>query len=127
MTSFTFNPFVGTDHILFDEERESVRKIGDYSEFKKNKFSKNTTDDFGGFHVYYNEVNRVEAIEFFPDTSLIYMEKDLFTLSPIVLAALLNDQECTNEDSFLSFPNYGMEVVCENEHIISIFIHIKDY
>ncbi len=38
---------------------------GKHTEFKKNQFSKNTTDEFGEVHVYYSTENRVEAVEIF--------------------------------------------------------------
>lgn len=46
--------------------REKVNKP--YTEFRrKNKFSKNSTDDYRSFHVLYDENNICEAVEFFDD------------------------------------------------------------
>ena len=44
--------------IEFGMKRKTVREVigEEYKEFKKNIFSKNTTDDYGEFHVYYNKV-----------------------------------------------------------------------
>jgi len=55
----------GVDAFGFSLDRETVRRKenGEYKEFRKNKFSKNTTDDFGAFHAFYDETDRLEAIE----------------------------------------------------------------
>ena len=41
-----------------------------YKEFKKTPLSTNTTDDFGAFHVYYDDDDRCEAVEFFDDAEV---------------------------------------------------------
>lgn len=45
--------------------RENMNKP--YTEFRRIKFSKNSTDDYRSFHVLYDENNICEAIEFFDD------------------------------------------------------------
>jgi len=70
MVRFDIDPTVSVDEIKFGSSRSDVRnRYGECEEFKKNKYSKNTTDDFGDFHVYYTEDDEFEAIEFFPDDS----------------------------------------------------------
>lgn len=62
----TVVPTESVNGIAFGSEREIVRKeFGEYTEFKKSPFSKNTTDDFGDFHVYYDADNHFVAIEIF--------------------------------------------------------------
>ena len=54
MSKFVINSLKSVGNIKFGESREEVRKeYGDFKEFKKSKYSKNTTDDFKSFHVYY--------------------------------------------------------------------------
>lgn len=43
----------------------------EYIEFKKTKFSKNTTDDYGKFHVFYTSDDKVEAVEIFEGIEVI--------------------------------------------------------
>ena len=55
--------------VAFGMDRELVRKeFGTVvREFQKTKLSRNTTDDFGFAHVYYNEANECVAVELFDD------------------------------------------------------------
>jgi hypothetical protein len=64
---FNISPYIGVEEIEFDMQRQKVRNKfnGDYREFKKTKFSINTTDAFQFCHVYYDNANLCEAIEFF--------------------------------------------------------------
>ncbi len=67
MTVFHVEPLIRVNGIEFGMDRKDVRKLYDnrYSEFRKTFFSKNTTDDFEGFHVYYDSNNKCEAVEIF--------------------------------------------------------------
>lgn len=66
MKTLKISPTVSVNDIPFGADRDIVRNaFGEYREFKKNKFSKNTTDDFGGFHVFYTDDNKFDAIEIF--------------------------------------------------------------
>lgn len=59
-------PTKSVNGIAFGTDRETVRKtFGEFREFKKGPFSKNTTDAFKDFHIYYDEDNRFEAIEIY--------------------------------------------------------------
>ncbi len=53
------------NQIRFGMSRKEVRKLNKnrYKTFKKNIFSRNTTDDFRAFHVYYDKNNNCEAVE----------------------------------------------------------------
>lgn len=58
-------PLKNVAGITFGADRETVRKVfGRYREYKKSPFSKNTLDDFGFCHVYYDSTNHCEAFEF---------------------------------------------------------------
>jgi hypothetical protein len=81
VSKFEITPYQSVGEISFDMPREAVRKLfGQFKEFKKNKFSKNTVDDFGYFHVYYDQDNKITAVEFFPGIQLEYKEKNLFAM-----------------------------------------------
>ena len=85
--------------VKFGMKRSEVRKIfGEATEFKKSKFSKNTTDDFGFCHVYYNQYNECEAIEIFYNIEVEVDNKIIFPTSldnaKKVLVNLIKDEEC---------------------------------
>ena len=72
MAKWIVIPEVSVNGIKFKDAREFVRSAikkidGDrvFREFKKNKYSVNTTDDYGDFHIFYDENDRFEAIEFY--------------------------------------------------------------
>lgn len=59
--------------ICFGADRQATRDNleMDFREFKKNKFSKNTTDAYDGFHIFYSANNTFEAVEVFPSTVIV--------------------------------------------------------
>ncbi len=81
--------------IEFGEGRDKVREslAGMHlKEFKKSPVSKNTTDDFGDFHVFYNAENKVDAVEIFQGTmSLAGSNFAIPGLNISVLRNALND------------------------------------
>ena len=71
MTKLVAIPLVEVGGVRFGMSREEVRRIfGAFTEFRKNRFSQNTTDDFGYCHVFYDAENRCEAIEVFPEAEV---------------------------------------------------------
>lgn len=66
-------PTENINGLEFGTSREDVRaELGNpKKEFKKSKFSKNTTDDYGDFHVFYDGNNLLEAIEIFEGKVLV--------------------------------------------------------
>ena len=57
--------------VSFGMKRKDVRSVfGTAKEFKKNKFSETTTDDFGFCHVFYNVEDECEAVEIFDDVKV---------------------------------------------------------
>lgn len=75
-------PLVEVAGIKFGWSRNKVREtLGSAEEFKKSKFSKNTTDNFGFCHVFYDEDNKFEAIELFEECSVFVNEQLVFPTS----------------------------------------------
>lgn len=72
MEKWELIPNVSVGKIRFGMTRDELHNLFEakYTEFKKSKFSKNTTDDYGSFHVFYTPDNLVEAVEFFEDAEL---------------------------------------------------------
>ena len=72
MTRVTAEPLKRVGEIELGTSRSVVREAANlpYKEFKKTPLSTNMTDDFGAFHVYYDDDDRCEAVEFFDDVEV---------------------------------------------------------
>jgi len=80
---WTIKPLVSVGKIKFGMKREDVHKSFSekYTEFKKSKSSKNLTDDYGNFHVYYDSDDKVEAVEIFEGIKVILNDKTIFPIN----------------------------------------------
>lgn len=127
--TFTITPFSNVGDIKFDSNREVVRKqLGKFVEFRKTRFSRNTTDDFGGFHVFYSVDNTVDAVELFPiETIVIFGGQNLFTLNRNELVEIFSDTKLKEEDGYLSFESFGVEISMEDNIVTSILVHKRNY
>lgn len=68
--------------VKFGMKRLDVRKVlGEANEFKKSKFSKTLTDDFGFCHVFYNSDDECEAIELFKKVQVMIDGRLVFPTS----------------------------------------------
>ena len=71
MRTFRIELLLRVGELRFGMSRDDVRAaLGDFKEFKKTKFSKNTTDDFKFCHAFFDAQNKLEAVEFFTDTDV---------------------------------------------------------
>ncbi len=115
--------------VKFGASREDVRKNnGPYKEFKKSRFSKNTTDDFLGFHVFYNEDNKVCAVEVFRETELYFRGVSLFSKTYPELKALLKDSNVVEDSSGITYKTFGFSVYAPgHEEVESILVFSKGY
>lgn len=116
--------------LKFGMKRELVRDImGKFVEFKKSKFSKNTTDDFGDCHVFYDQEDKLKAVEFFSDVQLKYRDKNIFDFSFEKLIDFLKsiDQSLeVNKDSIVS-KALGINVFAPNGIIETVLIFNEEY
>lgn len=119
MSKVFAQPLKEVNGIKFGMKREDVRKIiGEAKEFKKSKFSKNTTDDFGYCHVFYNDDDECEAIEIFNNTEVLINETVVFPINISGIKAIIKDL-VEEEGSFISksqsigiyAPNGNMESI----------------
>lgn len=91
-------PLSEVNGVKFGMKRKEVRSIfGNATEFKKSKFSKNTTDDFKFCHVFYNNNDECEAIEIFVENEVKIENEIVFPKEINKLKAMLPDIE---EDNF---------------------------
>ena len=128
METLILVPYVSVGSIKFGESRDKVRSIlGQYREYKKNKFSKNSLDDFGFCQVFYNDQNQVEAVELYRNVELIYDKKNLFNLNAQELKILFNDPSVKENEYSLDFPSYGLSIVLQESLPDSILTYRKGY
>ena len=73
MLRLTVNPLTSVGPIKLGSTREAVREAAgpEFEEFRKSPSSDNTTDDYGSFHVYYDENDACVAVEVFPETEVL--------------------------------------------------------
>ncbi|MFV0520080.1 MAG: hypothetical protein ACK5LY_07370 [Lachnospirales bacterium] len=115
------------NNIKFGIDRNEVRTLmGDvFKEFKKNKFSKNTTDDYEYCHVFYDEDNKFEAIEFFEDTE-VYIDEKLIFPNTLNTVKILFDNIEEDYGSFISKEN-SIAFYCPNNVVECVLIGCKNY
>lgn len=103
MNKWIVEPLKVINGIAFGDSREKARKLMGcpHTEFKKSKYSSNTTDDFGFCHIFYNGDNKVEAIEIFSDVEIEISGKKVFPNGLAELKALIPDLKDEN-GSFIS-------------------------
>ncbi len=84
MTRVTAEPLKRVGEIELGTSRSVVREAANlpYKEFKKTLLSTNTTDDFGAFHVYYDDDDRCEAVELFDDVEVEVAGNVVFPVTP---------------------------------------------
>lgn len=131
MDKIEIEPYERVGNIKFGSERETVRKDnGNFKEFRKSRFSKNSTDDFASFHVFYSEDDRVEAVEFFRESNLYFHDIQLFSQSYSDLKARLNalDSNITEDESGIIYKTLGFSVYSpDGEQVESILVFGKGY
>lgn len=116
--------------IYFGMDRSQVRQIlGEYKEFKKSRFSKNTTDDFGICHVHYDSNNKCIAIELFDGITVKINEKVIIPNNFDEVCDILMDIDRNLEieiDGCTSI-DYSIGVYAPNKKIESILFGKKGY
>ena len=131
MYKMDFLPYNGAGHIKLCLEREEIRKtLGAFKEFKKTKFSKNTTDDFSFCHVYYSAQNKIDAVEFFNETEFLFKGKNLFSLPFSELKTFLksNSIDFQEDDSGLRSDDIGLSVYSPDKgKIETLLIYKRGY
>ena len=127
MLKLNYQPFKSVGNICFNDTRKEVRnKCGDFKEFKKSKYSKNTTDDFRLYHVYYDENNIVEAVEVFAGVDVEYMNVSLFLLTYKELKNMLNDEKIECDSTGAIFHTHGISAYVPDETKIESLLFFKN-
>ena len=127
MDKWTVIPTKKVNDIEFGMERSEVRKKFPVQarEFKKSKFSKRTTDDFGSCHVYYDENDRCEAVEIFDDAEVYMDGKKVFPITVQEIMEIISDL-VKEEDSLIS-ENLSIGIYAPENKMESILFGCKEY
>lgn len=126
--SLNLIPYVGVGAIKFGESREEVRKnLGTYKEYKKNKFSTNTLDDFGFCQVFYNAMNKVEAVEMYRNVGLVYDNVNLFLLDKPQLLRVFQADGINEDEYGINVPSLGLSIALTVDMPDSILAYQKGY
>lgn len=127
MDKFQAIPLKSVGQICFGMTRGEVRKIFsiEAKEFKKTKFSRNTSDDFGFCHVFYNLNNECEAIEIFDEIQISINDNIIFPGDIDNAKKVINDFE---EDfgSYISKTN-SIGIYAPTGKIESILLGNENY
>ena len=112
--------------VSFGTKRKAVRAVfGTAKEYKKNKFSETTTDDFGFCHVFYNAEDECEAIEVFGD---IKVEVDGAVIFPTdVETAKKQLSDLVEEDGSLISKKFSVGIYAPSGKMESILFGAPGY
>lgn len=131
MSKFEIIPYEKVGNITFQMKRNAVRKLfGEFKEFKKTKSSKSPTDDFKFCHVYYDKDDKVNAVEFFEESELVYEEKNLFSMSYNELLKFFkeNKLDYKEDDSGVTIECLGVSAYApDKRRIESILVYSNGY
>jgi hypothetical protein len=122
-------PNVKIGEIEFGMDRATVRKLfnNHFLEFRKTPYSKNMTDDFGEFHVYYDDSDRCEAVEIFGGVEVEMGGQIVYPNSISVLEGLIKDLEDDGYGLISISNSIGITVSDESDQIEGILFGNKDY
>lgn len=119
-------PLQEVNGVKFGMPRNEVRAIlGEAREFKKSKFSKNTTDDFGYCHVFYDTDNQCVAVEIFSEAEVYISEKKIFPCSISDAMLIVSDLK-EDSGSFIS-ESQSIGIYAPNGVMESILFGKVDY
>lgn len=127
MNRIIVTPLVGFENVNFGMARSEVRHIlgTPIREFKKSKYSKNTTDDFGSYHVFFDMDDKLEAVEFFEETLISDNQGNDFPKAAEALNKLPYHFK-VDSDSYIC-SEYSIGIYAPGGRIESILFACKGY
>lgn len=120
MKKLCVTPLEGFNNIRFGTNRDDVRNTLnlEFREFRKTKYSKNTTDDYGVFHLYYDMKNKLEAIEIVGEIDVDIMGGKVFPGNINQLKNLITDLR--QDGNYYESNIFSIGVVANDNEIESI-------
>ena len=127
MEAWEAAPLVGVNGVVFGMPRAEVREAlkMHFIEFNKNKFSQNTSDDFGVAHVYYDADDLCEAIEVFPEVNVSIAGRTVFPGAIENALAVVPDLAFDGNGYVSTSKSVG--IIVEGEIMASILFGIEGY
>lgn len=126
MKTINVIPLQEVSGVSFGMKRNDVRSIfGEAKEFKKTKNSKNTADDLGFCHVYYDSNNECEAIELFDNVEILINGLSISKYDINSIKSILPDAK--RDDCGLISKSQSIGVFAPNNQIESILFGCKNY
>ena len=127
MEKWVIKPLESVGKIKFEMNREEVHNLFNEkcTAFKKTKYSKNTADDYGRFHVFYTEDDKVEAVEIFEGIELMLDGEVLFPLKACDIEKRLPGIE--HEGDYYTQVGKSIGIEVEDGDCVSILAGIKGY
>lgn len=127
MDKWNIIPLVSVGPIKFGMTREELHGLFEEKckEFKKTKYSKNTTDDYGRFHVYYTSDDLVDAIEIFEGIELTMDGNVVFPIKVSDVEKIFSGIE-KDENNYIH-KDKSIGILAGDELTESILIGAKGY
>ena len=127
MKQYTVYPLSGFDDVKFGMTRTEVRDIlgSPERELKKSKLSKVTTDDYNLFHIFYDNNDRFEAVEFFDKVEIIIDGRIIFPKSMENLMKL--PYNFVPEEAGAISVEYSIGIYAPDKMVESILFGVKGY
>ena len=114
---FIISPYKSCGPLEFGMSRTSVRHIlgNDFEEFKKTPLSKTTTDAYDSIniHIFYDEHNLLNAIEFWEGSNPILDDVSIFSLPATAILELLKGIDDNLE--------LGFDIIISKKYGVSIY------
>ena len=127
MDKWELKPLESIGKIHFGMDRAEVRATlsSEYREFKKTARSRNTTDDFGGYHVFYTPDNKCEAVEVFEGVIVSLNGTEIFPATIDTVKDMIPDLE-EDEGSYIS-PKQSICLTISSGKVESILVGQSGY
>lgn len=127
MHRLTANPLTSVGPIKLGATREVVRAAAGpgFEEFRKSPSSDNTTDDYGSFHVYYDESNTCVAVEVFPEIEVVVDGEVVFPTTLDKAAAVI--PSLARDDDGLISTEHSIGVYAPYGEMESILFGVRGY
>lgn len=127
MILWTANPLTNVGPIKLGATREAVREAAgpEFEEFRKSPSSENTTDDYGSFHVYYDENDTCVAVEVFPEIEVAVDGEVVFPTTPEKAAAAIPSLE--RDDDGLISTEKSIGIYAPYGEMESILLGVRGY
>ena len=127
--SWTLVPNERIGELIFGTERKEIHRIlgKQRGVFRKSCFSKNTTDDYTDYHVYYSKKDTMEAVEIFSGIEVSLNGRRLFPGTIEQAKTILTDLEY-DSGSYISRTNsVGLYAPNDKGIIEAVLVACKSY